>query len=408
VTGTTGPGEMALVRWEQAPAMLADSAISLARAAAAVEAGDDGLIGEYLGAVAEDEVAMTAAFDALNRGYRGWHWSVTLAVVDARDPTISEVVLLPGTAAVLAPPWVPWEQRIGAGDLGAGDLLPTSADDLRLVPGYLESDDPAIEDLAHEVGIGRSRVLSREGRDEAAQRWHDGPFGPDATIAQRAPGECVTCGFYVQLGGLLGTALGACANEYSPADGHVVDAGYGCGAHSEARIDAPLISAYGPSAIDELALDVHPRPITAGRQTHSDRDAPDSPTPEPVGHAGAGAAQAELFAVDEPAPPPPPAEDDEPALWEATAAVEVARAETARVEVADDEVADHEVTDEVADEVADEVTDGDGPAAVDGPAPDPVDDSAVVEPAAEPRHAPVVGQLVESAEAASDQPHFEF
>jgi hypothetical protein len=54
------------------------------------------------------------------------------------------------------------------------------------------------------------------------------------------------------------------------------------------------------------------------------------------------------------------------------------------------------------------VADGDGPAAVDGPAPDPVDDSAAVEPAAEPRQAPVVGQRVESTEAATDQPHFEF
>ena len=38
-------------------------------------------------------------------------------------------------------------------------------------------------------------------------------------------------------------AFGACTNEFSPADGRVVDAEYGCGAHSETVIDAPLISA---------------------------------------------------------------------------------------------------------------------------------------------------------------------
>jgi len=41
----------------------------------------------------------------------------------------------------------------------------------------------------------------------------------------------------------------------------VVDAAFGCGAHSEARIDAPSISAFVPSAVDELVLEVHLRPV---------------------------------------------------------------------------------------------------------------------------------------------------
>jgi hypothetical protein len=239
---------------------LIDELIAVAREAAVAEAGRTNLVGGYQGAFAEDEVAVTAEFDALDRGYLGWRWSVTLALVEPGHPTISEVVLLPGAGALLAPPWVPWDQRIRAGDLGAGGLLPTAPDDVRLVPGYVESEDPAIEDLEHELGIGRVRVLSREGRDDAAQRWHDGPFGPEDTIAQLASGQCITCGFYVPLAGALGTTLGVCANEFSPADGRVVDAAFGCGAHSEARIDAPSISAFVPSAVDELVLEVHVRP----------------------------------------------------------------------------------------------------------------------------------------------------
>ena len=240
--------------------------IAVARGAAVVEAGRQDMVGEYQGAFAEDDVAVTAEFDALDRGYLGWRWSVTLALVEPGHPTVSEVVLLPGTGALLAPPWVPWDRRIRSGDLGAGGLLPTAPDDVRLVPGYVESEDPAIEDLEHELGIGRPRVLSREGRDDAAQRWHDGPFGPEGTIAQLAPGQCVTCGFYVPLAGTLGTALGVCANEFSPADGRVVDAAFGCGAHSEARVDAPSISAFVPSAVDELVLEVHLRrvPVDSG------------------------------------------------------------------------------------------------------------------------------------------------
>ncbi len=240
---------------------LTGDVITLAREAAILEAGRPDLVGTYRGVVAEDDVAVTAEFEALDPGYLGWHWSVTLALVEPGHPTISEVVLLPGTGALLAPPWVPWEQRIRPDDLGPGGLLPTAPDDLRLVPGYVESEDPAVEDLEHALGIGRVRVLSREGRDDAAQRWHDGPFGPEGTVAQMAPGQCVTCGFYVPLAGILGTALGVCANEFSPADGRVVDAAFGCGAHSEAQIDAPSISAFAPSPVDELVLEVHPRPV---------------------------------------------------------------------------------------------------------------------------------------------------
>ena len=249
--------DAALDRPDRAPTELSEQLISVARSAAVEEAGSSGPVGVYLGAVAEDEVAVSAAFAASDRGYRGWYWSVTLAVVSPQRPTISEVTLLPGAQALLAPPWVPWDRRIRAGDVGTGDLLPAAPDDIRLVPSYCDSDDPAVMELAYEFGLGRTRVLSREGRDDAAQRWHDGPFGPDAAVASATLANCVTCGFYVPLAGLLGMALGACTNEFSPADGRVVDADYGCGAHSETVIDAPMISASSDSVVDELTLEVH-------------------------------------------------------------------------------------------------------------------------------------------------------
>jgi hypothetical protein len=247
------------------PVELSETQIAFARAAAGHDAEAAGRVGEYLGATAEDDVAVSAAFASADRGYRGWYWSVTLAVIDPAQPTVSEVVLLPGEEALLAPAWVPWDQRIRAGDVAAGDLLPTPADDVRLVPSYVDSADPALAELAYEFGFGRTRVLSREGRDEAAQRWHDN-FGPDSPIAVAAQAHCVTCGFYLPLAGLLGQALGACGNEFSPADGRVVDADFGCGAHSDTVIDAPLISASTETVIDELTLEVHDRPAPAGAE----------------------------------------------------------------------------------------------------------------------------------------------
>ena len=241
--------------------VLSDELIAMARAAAVEEAGIEAAVGDYLGARAEDAVATSASFATTDRGYRGWYWLVTIAVVEATHPTISEVVLLPGEGALLAPAWVPWDQRVRAGDLGVGDLLPTTPEDDRLVPGYLDSDDPAVREVEYEFGFGRVRVLGRLGRDDAATRWHDGPFGPGEPMAQQAPAACGTCGFYIRLEGLLGQAFGACTNEFSPADGRVVDAAFGCGAHSETVVDAPMISATTAVVMDELTLEVHARPV---------------------------------------------------------------------------------------------------------------------------------------------------
>jgi hypothetical protein len=116
-------------------------------------------------------------------------------------------------------------------------VLLTPADDPRLVPGYLLSDDPQVESVAFELGQGRPRVLSRLGRVEAADRWYAGSGGPDTAMARQAPGRCGTCGFFVTLAGSLQGAFGVCANELAASDGAVVSVDHGCGAHSEAVAD---------------------------------------------------------------------------------------------------------------------------------------------------------------------------
>ena len=102
------------------------------------------------------------------------------------------------------------------GDLSPGDLLPTGPDDPRLVPGYVASDDPAVEEVAFELGLGRERVLSREGRLDAAERWHEPATAvPDTPMARSAPAHCGTCGFWLPLAGSL-RAGSACAATRSP------------------------------------------------------------------------------------------------------------------------------------------------------------------------------------------------
>ena len=232
------------------------AAVDVARAAAVETAGDPALVGEHLGAAPEslepadaapavDEErlgrVLTHTFDSRLPGYVGWHWAVTLARVPGEDTvTVDEVVLLPGERALLSPAWVPWQERLRPGDLSVGDVLPSTEDDPRLVPAYLAdddaADDPAGRVVAEEIGVGRERVMSAQGRAEAQARWTAGDFGPQSAMARSAPGPCGTCGFWMPLAGSLRESLGACGNAYAPADGRVVTADYGCGAHSQATL----------------------------------------------------------------------------------------------------------------------------------------------------------------------------
>lgn len=213
------------------------AAIDIAREAAAQDAGDPGLIGEHLGVEAEGERLALHRFASTAPAYRGWHWAVVVSrAARAKVATVAEVTLLPGGDALLAPGWLPWSERVRPGDVGAGDLLPTAADDPRLdlrVGDVFELSD---DRLFTELGLGRARVLSLEGREVAAERWYDGPAGPDTPVAKVAPARCSSCGFLVHLVGALGQVFGVCANEMSPEDGTVVATDHGCGAHSEALV----------------------------------------------------------------------------------------------------------------------------------------------------------------------------
>ncbi|WP_037317992.1 DUF3027 domain-containing protein [Amycolatopsis orientalis] len=261
-------------------------AVDLAREAVLADAGPD-QVGAHVGVEREDAVSASHLFEATVSGYRGWRWSVTVALAGEDQPvTVSEVVLIPGPEARVAPAWVPWDRRVQAGDLGVGDIFPVEKDDPRLAPAYLASDDPAVEEVAMETGLGRVHVLSRYGRLDAAARWHGGEFGPRSDMARSAPDVCGSCGFFVPLAGSLSAAFGACTNDISPADGHVVDVEYGCGAHSEIEVEvtssvpvAELV--YDDSLIDYEAAPEAPAEPEPAAGTEAEVVAEVAETPEP-------------------------------------------------------------------------------------------------------------------------------
>ena len=186
-------------------------------------------------------------------GYPGWEWNVVLACARGSHwITVSELALVPGGTALKAPEWVPYQQRIQPGDLGPGDIMPAPIDDSRLTT---DPDEAAIiQQHKASTSSNRPRMLSKTGLSQALQRWKAGEHGPQSPYARQAAFTCVTCAFYLPLATTID--VGVCANEYS-ADGTIVAATYGCGAHSETPQPEPLGTTAEPFDDDQtIPIDI--------------------------------------------------------------------------------------------------------------------------------------------------------
>ncbi|MDP9850519.1 DUF3027 domain-containing protein [Corynebacterium lowii] len=195
--------------------LFSPSAIDVA-AAALEEIGEEA--GDHVGVQPLERNVALHRFAADVPGYAGWEWQVVVACAPgSHRVTVNEVTLAPTPHgdALRAPRWVPWSERLRPGDLHPGDLLPPEPGDPRL------------------INTEKGHELSETGLREATQRWRTGDFGPTSEFAEKAALHCAHCAFYLPLAGeQWGKNFGVCTNEYS-ADGHVVHASYGCGAHSE-------------------------------------------------------------------------------------------------------------------------------------------------------------------------------
>ena len=89
--------------------------------AAAVDAAREGLaglaapeeVGGHVDVLVDDDRVVTHRFESRLPGYAGWLWYVTVARAPrSRHVTVCETGLVAGADALVAPPWVPYAERV--------------------------------------------------------------------------------------------------------------------------------------------------------------------------------------------------------------------------------------------------------------------------------------------------------
>ncbi|WP_247645186.1 DUF3027 domain-containing protein [Arcanobacterium buesumense] len=202
-------------------------------------------VGKHAGMVQEAERFVTHAFECLMAGYRGWYWTVSLVRAPrSKKVSVAELSILPGTDALLAPDWIPWADRLQPSDIGPSDRLPYNPQDPRLVANTDPGLDQGFETIGidedtianWELGLGRARIMSDDGRMQTYRRWYRSDAGPRNQATRDAQAQCATCGYLMHMAGSARQLFGVCANEWSAFDGRVVSMDHGCGSHSETDV----------------------------------------------------------------------------------------------------------------------------------------------------------------------------
>ncbi|MCI1219966.1 MAG: DUF3027 domain-containing protein [Bifidobacterium sp.] len=163
---------------------------SLARQAACETAENPGYVGDFAQCIELGEHVTDFRFEALNRGYEGWQWSVTLYHdVEIERWTVNETTLVPTDNALRPPQWVPWKERLRASDLAVTDSIGTDPDDPRLEDGFRKTEatrddstdsstamgmpDLSAEDDGVEIEAGTAGVANAETNEQASVEAND-------------------------------------------------------------------------------------------------------------------------------------------------------------------------------------------------------------------------------------------
>jgi hypothetical protein len=130
-------------------------------------------VGEVLAVEEVEPGVVDVRFASAASAYTGWHWTVSTADLPDQEPTVLEIELLPGDGALLAPPWVPWAERLAEwrrqhpDERHPGEDADEAADDETDEDADLDEDDLAVDDGIDE--LDDADLEGEEAPEEAEQ-----------------------------------------------------------------------------------------------------------------------------------------------------------------------------------------------------------------------------------------------
>jgi hypothetical protein len=129
---------------------------------AAVEFANSQSVGDFIEVLDEGDNVNTYFFESKLKGYVGWRIAVSVFTDEA---TISEVNLLPGDDALLAPKWVPWSERLADYKALQAELEAQAAAEAEEAEEGASDDADETDDAAEEV---QEAEASADSADDSA------------------------------------------------------------------------------------------------------------------------------------------------------------------------------------------------------------------------------------------------
>lgn len=129
-----------------------------------------GTIGEHLGAKREEDRVVTHLFASRLAGYVGWQWFAVLTRNSrSKVVTVSEIGLLPSEDSVLAPPWVPWSERVRPEDVAAMQAEDEAAAGEAGGAEHSGTEDSGQGDDADQVAVAAGDAVPDDGEAAASE-----------------------------------------------------------------------------------------------------------------------------------------------------------------------------------------------------------------------------------------------
>jgi hypothetical protein len=141
--------------------------VALALAALA-EVTDPADVGALVDAEQVEPGVIDLRFACNLPGYVGWRWTVSTSDPADGAPTVLEVELLPSDGALVAPPWVPWAERLAEWRRQHPDEAEAAAREAEQAADDESDEDELDADELADDGIDEDVLDAVEAEDGAA------------------------------------------------------------------------------------------------------------------------------------------------------------------------------------------------------------------------------------------------